>query len=177
MLVVVEMDVTGYEDYVVHATVQRQLDRMRETVLPYAHYGLSIYQATMEDRRNYELIHRGWELTNGEVEVPKKPALQGKGKGLREGDKHNFNTLLQAARNDDLALVDAVRKQDEAKVALICAMGRADDNIYPVPLAVMVEGNPFELFHDPTAPLPEPPPRRIRRPREEPGADRPDPAV
>jgi hypothetical protein len=66
---------------------------------------------------------------------------------LREGDRANFETLLQAAKNGDLALVSAVRKSDGAKVALVCAMGRDGEAFYPTPFAVMVEGNPFELFH------------------------------
>ena len=43
---------------------------------------------------------------------------------LRESDKSNFSTLLKAAANNALALVSTVRK--------------------------MVEGNPYELFEDPT---------------------------
>jgi hypothetical protein len=70
---------------------------------------------------------------------------------LRKGDRANFNTLLRAAGNSDLALVSAIRKDDQQPVALVCAMSVNDDEtITPVPLAVMVEGNPFELFEDPT---------------------------
>jgi hypothetical protein len=70
---------------------------------------------------------------------------------LRRGDKSNFKTLLRAADNSDLALVSAIRKVDQKPVALICAMSINDDEtITPVPLAVMVEGNPFDLFEDPT---------------------------
>lgn len=72
-------------------------------------------------------------------------------KKLRPGDKTNFNTLFKAAGRDDLALVSAIRKSDGANVALVCAMQRNDDGtITPMPLAVMVEGNPFDLFQDPT---------------------------
>ena len=73
---------------------------------------------------------------------------------LRKGDKTNFQTLLKAAQSGDLALLSARRKSDVAKVALICAMGRREEEgetfYYPAPLAVMVEGNPYELFEDPT---------------------------
>lgn len=70
---------------------------------------------------------------------------------LRKGDKSNFSALLKAVEHGDLALVSSVRKGDGAPVALVCAMTRCDDGcVVPVPLAVMVEGDPYELFEDPT---------------------------
>lgn len=78
--------------------------------------------------------------------MPKKPPK------LRQGDRDNFETLLGAANDGALALVSAIRKADHNSVALVCAMQQNDDDtITPVPFAVMVEGNPFELFQDPTA--------------------------
>lgn len=70
---------------------------------------------------------------------------------LRPGDRTNFGTLLRAADDGALALVSAIRKADQQAVALVCAMQRNEDGtITPIPFAVMVEGNPFELFEDPT---------------------------
>jgi hypothetical protein len=70
---------------------------------------------------------------------------------LRKGDRANFQTLMRAADHGGLALVSAIRKADQQPVALVCAMQQnPDDTITPVPFAVMVEGNPFELFEDPT---------------------------
>ena len=70
---------------------------------------------------------------------------------LRQGDQMNFETLLRAANDGALALVSAIRKSDQQSVALVCAMQTNDDDtITPVPFAVMVEGNPFDLFEDPT---------------------------
>lgn len=71
---------------------------------------------------------------------------------LREGDKANFATLLRAANNGDLAIVSAIRKSDNKAVALVCAMGWDNDTkqFLPAPLAVMIEGNPFDDFFDPT---------------------------
>ena len=70
---------------------------------------------------------------------------------LRKGDRTNFQTMLCAADNGALALVSAIRKADQQPVALVCAMQtNPDDTITPVPFAVMVEGNPFELYEDPT---------------------------
>ena len=72
-------------------------------------------------------------------------------KALRKGDIANFETLRKACGNNDLALVSSRRKSDGADVALVCAMGTMPDGtIMPLPLAVMVEGNPFDLFEDPT---------------------------
>lgn len=70
---------------------------------------------------------------------------------LLPGYKANFKQLQRASKNGDLALVSAIRKSDRANVALVCAMQWNEDNtIMPIPIAVMVEGNPFELFEDPT---------------------------
>lgn len=67
------------------------------------------------------------------------------------GYRNNFDTLLRASKSDDIALISAIRKADQKPVALVCAMQRnKDQTITPVPFAVMVEGNPFELFEDPT---------------------------
>ena len=68
---------------------------------------------------------------------------------LSEADKANFATLKQAAGNGDLALVSVIRKADQQPVSLVCAMGHEGGIYYPAPLAVMIEGNPFELFEDP----------------------------
>jgi hypothetical protein len=77
--------------------------------------------------------------------MPQKPPK------LRDGDRLNFDTLLRAADDGALALVSAIRKADQQSVALVCAMQTNDDEtITPVPFAVMVEGNPLELFEDPT---------------------------
>jgi hypothetical protein len=70
---------------------------------------------------------------------------------LRDSDKANFETLKRAAANDDLALMDARRKSDDAKVALVAAVYLFDDEYRIVPLAVMIEGDPYEDF----VPFPE----------------------
>lgn len=69
---------------------------------------------------------------------------------LRRGDKANFRTLLKAAKADDVCLLSTIRKEDRAKVALVCAVNR-DPSFGGefVPLAVMIEGNPYDLFEPP----------------------------
>jgi hypothetical protein len=74
-----------------------------------------------------------------------------KPKRLTDGHKANFTTLKRAFTNGDLALVSAIRKADQKSVALVCAMQTNEDGtITPMPLAEMVNGNPFELYEDPT---------------------------
>ena len=70
---------------------------------------------------------------------------------ISPGYRHNFELLHKAAKHHDLCLVSAIRKADQRPVALVCAMNRdANGNYCPAPIAVMIEGNPFELFEDPT---------------------------
>lgn len=77
------------------------------------------------------------------MSIPRKPT---------EVEKLNFQTLLSAAENGDLALMTLRRKADGTVCAALCAMQTNDDaTITPVPLAVLVNGNPFEMFEDPTA--------------------------
>lgn len=76
---------------------------------------------------------------------------------LAPHNRTNFTTLLRAAHANNLALVSTIRKSDSKPVALLCAMSsiRGDpERIRFVPLAVLIDtadGNPFDLFHDPTA--------------------------
>lgn len=67
-------------------------------------------------------------------------------------DRENFLTLQRAANDNRLAAVSAIRKSDGKQVTLLCAMSEGKDKgyVYPIPLAVMVGGNPFEDYHDPT---------------------------
>jgi len=88
-------------------------------------------------------IYENGEWTNGPERTEPGPLL--------EGHKKNFATMMEAADNGDLALVSAIRKRDRANVALVCAISAAGgEMLTPVPFAVMVEGDPYELFEDPT---------------------------
>ncbi len=87
-------------------------------------------------------------------QIAKQMARQAKPRKLsrlRKGDKANFATMQRAHENGDLCLASSVRKADGAQVALVCAAGQEPNGDYILsPLAVMVEGNPYELFEDPT---------------------------
>lgn len=63
--------------------------------------------------------------------------------------KHNYHTLLKAAKNDDVALVSALTNEGK-QVYLICAMNREGTTLIPIPVGEMILGNPFEMYQDPT---------------------------
>lgn len=70
---------------------------------------------------------------------------------LTDAQKANFVTLQRAERNKDLAIVSAIRKSDRANVALIVAVQRDNNGSFSiVPLAEMINGDPYELYEDPT---------------------------
>lgn len=70
---------------------------------------------------------------------------------LRKADSANFDTLLRAVKAGDAVLLSAIRKRDGKQVALVCAAQPGeDDTIEMVPFAVMVEGDPYEEYEDPT---------------------------
>jgi hypothetical protein len=80
---------------------------------------------------------------------------------LSKGDKSNFATLQRAQNNGDLALMSAIRRVDRKPVALVCSVGRDGPTFAFTPVAVMIEGNPFDDFEpsrtdDPPAPVDEP---------------------
>ena len=68
---------------------------------------------------------------------------------LRPADVANFETLRGAFENGHVALVEVKRRSDGAEVAALCAVGREAEEFTLTPFAVMVEGNPFELFSPP----------------------------
>ena len=72
------------------------------------------------------------------------------GPKLKRHQVVNFKTLQRAFDQSATGLVSA-RRLDGTPVALICAMQvNDDDTITPMPFAELIEGNPFELYQDPT---------------------------
>ena len=69
---------------------------------------------------------------------------------IPQGDLTNFATLKRAAANNDLAAVSMIRKADNQRVTVLCAMQMQGGGWELMPLATLVEGNPYELFEDPT---------------------------
>ena len=69
---------------------------------------------------------------------------------LTKGQRENFNTLLRAVQQGDLALISARRKRDGKPVAILCAMQRNEDGtISPVPLALQFAGEELIMNDDP----------------------------
>src|SRR5215831_11667406 len=71
---------------------------------------------------------------------------------LDADDTANFDTLVRATEADRICLIAAIRKADGQQVSLVCAINEDEDTGARalVPLAVMLDGNPDELFYDPT---------------------------
>jgi hypothetical protein len=62
---------------------------------------------------------------------------------------HNFETLLRAAKNKDLALMQCTNKLTNAPVIVICAVMQTNDEYQFVPLAKLFEGDPYEELDPP----------------------------
>lgn len=69
---------------------------------------------------------------------------QEKSKFLK-GYHGNYDTLLRAVKNGDLALMECRWKKTEAPVAVACAVERFAGGANFVPLAVLFAANPYEL--------------------------------
>ena len=69
---------------------------------------------------------------------------------LRPGDKANFETLLDAARNNRLAIAESRDIRTGEYVAVICAVNRVDDEFQFVPLGELARKDPFEIYYDPS---------------------------
>ena len=172
LLLIAEVEVDdGLTDGIALADALHQLDRFRETLVPSQNFGISFYRTYADHHDMSEQLYMsGHEM--GEVTQPeiKEPELTGpKPSSLRKGDVANFKTILRAAKDNNLALVAAVRKEDHKTVGLICATNYNEDGSANfAPLGVMVESNPFELFYDPTKESTEEPApyRRIRLPKK-----------
>ena len=64
--------------------------------------------------------------------------------------KSNFQTLMLAAKNDDLTLVECTHKETGRPVYVMCAMMMTESGAFDlVPLARQFEGNPYEELNPP----------------------------
>jgi hypothetical protein len=64
----------------------------------------------------------------------------------------NFQTLLRAAREGDLALLECADALTGAPRYVICAVGRQGGDYLLTPFGHLYEGNPFEAYVPPTLP-------------------------
>jgi hypothetical protein len=70
---------------------------------------------------------------------------------INEGYEFNFKTLLAAAENGDLALLECTDKQTGKPVITICAIAEYEDGtVDMIPLAKMFDGNPYAELDPPS---------------------------
>ena len=69
---------------------------------------------------------------------------------LLSGHKTNFDTLCRAVRNGDAAIVDCQHRETGESVAVVCAVN-ADHEYELIPLAMLFDGDPYELLNPPSA--------------------------
>jgi hypothetical protein len=68
------------------------------------------------------------------------------------GDTRNYDTLMKAIKGNPgrICLMQVRRRADQKEVSAIAILNRDDDGLISfTPFAIMVEGNPFELFDPP----------------------------
>lgn len=68
---------------------------------------------------------------------------------LPDHDRKNFDTLSRAFQDGSAALLEVQRVSDHKRVSAICAVGFDGETYSFTPFAILVEGNPFELFNPP----------------------------
>ena len=61
----------------------------------------------------------------------------------------NFQTLMRAVENGDLALMECADVESGAPRYVICAVGRNGGEYFFTPLGHLAEGKPYEAYHPP----------------------------
>ena len=69
---------------------------------------------------------------------------------IQPGYKMNLETLISAAKNGDLALMECRDKQTDKPVITICAVQKDSEVFEFIPLAKMFDGNPYDELNPPT---------------------------
>jgi hypothetical protein len=70
---------------------------------------------------------------------------------LAAGHVANFNTMLQAAKNSDLALVQCMDAKTGKPVAAVCMVNRdAEGNVEFMPVAKLFDTNPYKELLPPS---------------------------
>lgn len=74
---------------------------------------------------------------------------------LKEGDCANFDTLLRAAEDGNLCLLECQDKATGKYVAVVCAVNEEEDDVVSlVPIAKLFEGDPYEEVAGPMDKVP-----------------------
>jgi hypothetical protein len=61
----------------------------------------------------------------------------------------NFQTLMRAAENGDLALMECSDAESGVPRYVICAVGRNGGEYLFTPFGHLAEGDPYEAYHPP----------------------------
>lgn len=64
--------------------------------------------------------------------------------------RRNFQTLLRAAEQGDLALMECTDATTGEPRYVICAVGRVDGDYVMTPFGHLHDGNPFDAYVPPT---------------------------
>ena len=67
---------------------------------------------------------------------------------IAEGYGTDLETLIQAAKDDNLCLLECTNKEGN-QVVVVCAVNFVDGEYEFVPLAKMFDGNPYEELQPP----------------------------
>ena len=86
---------------------------------------------------------------------------------IPKGHAANFDTLKKAFAQNDVALVETIRKKDGEPCFLICAVERHGDDTEFKPFAVMFDKNPYDEFMNPLEALEQAEAAKLRRKRRQ----------
>jgi len=68
---------------------------------------------------------------------------------IPDGHRQNFEMLLEAAKNADLALVECSERGTGKPVFTLCAVVHDGEEFTIMPFAKMFDGNPYEELNPP----------------------------
>lgn len=68
---------------------------------------------------------------------------------IAEGYKRNFEQLLRAFANGDVALLEVTEKSTKAPAIVVVAVGFDGSEYHLVPMARMFDGNPYQELDPP----------------------------
>lgn len=68
---------------------------------------------------------------------------------MDEGHKFNLRTLILAAKNDDLCLLECIDRATGKTVIAVCAVSDEPDGEHYIPLAKMFDNSPYDELDPP----------------------------
>jgi len=69
---------------------------------------------------------------------------------IAKGHQANFDTMLKAAKNGNLALAECTDAKTGKPVITVCMMSRVGNEMQMTPVAKMFDGNPFHELMPPS---------------------------